>query len=737
MLIKSVILKNIRSYINVKIDFKGGSTLLSGDIGAGKSTILLSVEFALFGFSSNVDGSSLLRNGEESGFVDLKFSVDEKEVNVRRYLKRFKESVRQDAGYIIYDGRKYDGTPIELKARIIEILGYPKDLITKSKSLIYRYTVYTPQEEMKHILFEDSGARLDTLRKVFQIDKYKRIQENLQISTRSVRDRVRELDFMTRDSELLEMEKKSVVKDLQLIEEKISVLVPEISRISSKISEAKKIQDSWTEKLTVLHKHTRNLDVLQSKVYEKTRNIKQHESDVIRMAGEISQIKVKLSGHKDLESEFADLLWLANLELDYLSKITMSREQLRASQLQLEEELTGFSAQIKNQGFVIESSKTLLSKITSLDLCPTCRQDVRQDHKNHILETENLKISSARSLQEQAQKQQLEKRTQLEKIRQELDKVLDAEKKILLISSIIGQQLPAPRQTSVVFSLDRLKILRLQISEQAHLPKILEDKENNIRLLNDVIAVEKTELAALAPQIEQERQSILRLKDVESNIAQAKSIVESLLQNEKTLLVERASFISRKSGLEKSISDLDSKLGEKSKLLDERDKLSKLSHWLDEYFMGLVQSIERQVMLRVFNEFNSFFQHWFGILLESSTISIRLDEEFSPVIEQNGFEISFDNLSGGEKTSCALAYRLALNKVINDLVVGIKTRDIIILDEPTDGFSNEQLEKLRDVIAELNFSQVIIVSHEKKIESFVENVIRVSKEEHVSRVESA
>jgi exonuclease SbcC len=67
---------------------------------------------------------------------------------------------------------------------------------------------------------------------------------------------------------------------------------------------------------------------------------------------------------------------------------------------------------------------------------------------------------------------------------------------------------------------------------------------------------------------------------------------------------------------------------------------------------------------------------------------------------------------------------------------GIKTKDLLILDEPTDGFSSEQLDKVRNVLDELNMKQTIIVSHEAKIESFVDHVIRIHKNEHVSRVVS-
>ena len=122
------------------------------------------------------------------------------------------------------------------------------------------------------------------------------------------------------------------------------------------------------------------------------------------------------------------------------------------------------------------------------------------------------------------------------------------------------------------------------------------------------------------------------------------------------------------------------------------------------------------------------------MLMEDETMSARLDDGFAPVIEQNGYETDLPSLSGGEKTSCALAYRLALNKVINELISTIHTRDIIILDEPTDGFSMEQLDRVREVLNQLNVAQVLIVSHEAKIESFVDTIIRVTKDQQESVV---
>ena len=61
-------------------------------------------------------------------------------------------------------------------------------MLTK-KNIIYRYTVYTPQEEMKQILTEDTETRMDTLRKVFGIDKYKLIRENSSIYVKHLKEK--------------------------------------------------------------------------------------------------------------------------------------------------------------------------------------------------------------------------------------------------------------------------------------------------------------------------------------------------------------------------------------------------------------------------------------------------------------------------------------------------------------------------------------------------------------------
>ena len=180
MILKKLIMNNIRSYEELEIEFPNGSVLLSGDIGAGKTSILLGLQFALFGLQPGQKGASILRQGKNTAYVALEFEVDNSLIFVERQLKKSKKSISQEYNAITINREKQEMSTSEMKQKIIELLNYPKEFLKKS-NLLYKFTVYTPQEEMKSIIQERPEIRLDTLRHIFGIDRYKRIKENLQI----------------------------------------------------------------------------------------------------------------------------------------------------------------------------------------------------------------------------------------------------------------------------------------------------------------------------------------------------------------------------------------------------------------------------------------------------------------------------------------------------------------------------------------------------------------------------
>ncbi|MBI2654348.1 hypothetical protein HYX02_06090, partial [Candidatus Woesearchaeota archaeon] len=270
-------------------------------------------------------------------------------------------------------------------------------------------------------------------------------------------------------------------------------------------------------------------------------------------------------------------------------------------------------------------------------------------------------------------------------------------------------------------------VLKIKLQSLKEKQGIAEEKLALKESIKKEIGVLNAKKAELKPKIEQHSQSEEKYKSVRKEI-------DELLPQEKFLEIEKGKHESSKESIKRFIINMEKEIDEKQKAKEKLNSINQLVNWIDELFISLMSAMEKHVMVNIHSQFNDLFRQWFDVLLEDETINVRVDEEFTPIIEQNGYETYIENLSGGEKTSVALSYRLALNKVINDIVAGIKTKDIIMLDEPTDGFSSEQLDKVRDVLEQLNMKQAIIVSHESKIEGFVQSVIRIEKRDSVSVV---
>lgn len=686
MILKSIKLTNIRSYLSQQIDFPLGTTLLSGDIGSGKSTILLAIEFALFGVKrKDLSGSTLLRHGKKEGEVELNMEIEGKEIIIKRKLKRGKEDIKQEAGYIIINGLKKEGTHIELKTEILSLLGYPKDLITKSKDLVYRYTVYTPQEAMKQILLEDKDIRLDTLRKVFNIDKYKRIRENSQIFIRELKEKKKNYEGKIEDLEEKKKTKEERKKETNKLEESIKELNPKLEEVKKQLKENKQLILKTEGSIKNLNELKKELQLNELTFNNKLERRKTNTKEIETLEKEITKITKELEGKEIKDTE------------TIIKEIEQKEQELRFMSntiLEINKKISEFETKKQH-------SRQTKEKITKINECPTCLQKVEDNHKKAIHEKEQKLID------------ELEEDIKIHKERETA-----AKKKVEELNTI--QEKLRKKQSEIkVIILKKESVKEKQIKQQE-----LQLQQQRIKEEIGKINMKKIEL----------NKEIGNLKDIEKEYLTIKENLEKIQSNERALEIKKRELEVKKEESNKLILFLEEEINKKIEAKNQLTKLSQYQNWLEEYFINLMNTMEKHVMLQVYREFNELFQQWFNILMEDETINVRLDDEFTPVIEQNGYETDIENLSGGEKTAVALGYRLALNKVINDIIGDIKTKDILMLDEPTDGFSSEQLDKIRVVLEQINIKQIIIVSHESKIESFVDKVIRINKSEHISEV---
>lgn len=675
MLFECLELTNIRSHVDTVVDFPRGLVLLAGDIGAGKSSVLQAIEFALFGIRrGDVAGEGLLRHGEKDGSVTLTFSLAGKRVVVHRALKRTKDSVRQDSGFLEVDGSREELTAREIKARVLELLGYPDELITKSKGFVYRYTVYAPQEEMKQIVYESAANRLDVLRSVFDVEKYKRVAENSSLVAKQLRDQARFFEGQVEDLSELVDEREELVEQRAEVEEQLAQVKKKEAQASEHVQKVLEAGEALEEAHEADVKRREQLRAAQARSQALTKQLEELRVRQRRVTGLLEQ------------------------EVEPVADPSETRKKLRLLREKSQSAATQARTKIQSLKQDVESVQTEVSRVAELDVCPKCRQPVGEDHKHDIKSSAQERLEELTSSIEQYE-------ARLKKAKNNLDKLREREALLVKREEAYAQ---------FVKYQQRVEAARERVEEFSEQEASLEER----------LVASREEVSSLSESSFDKQAYADHKREVEA----AREALQQVREQRVALSERMSSFDARKQRLEKRIQ---AKKQSKQTLALIRSR----EQWLKRVFDQAVSTVERYVMSSIHKEFSAKFTEWFMQLLEDDGLYAELDASFAPVLTQDGYDVDLRSLSGGERQSVALAYRLALNNVVNAVVKSLRTSDVLVLDEPTDGFSDAQLDRVRDVLSQLPCDQVLLVSHEQKMQSFVDSVVRVEKRGGVSVVE--
>jgi DNA repair protein SbcC/Rad50 len=671
LIIKKLKLENIRSYKSQIIDFPPGKTLFEGDIGSGKSTLLMAIEFGLFGLGSE-KAASLLRAGETEGSVGLMFESDSREYLVTRRLVRKKSSIGQEDCILKTPEETKYYSATEIKERILEILNFNEPPDPKAQSVIYRYAIYTPQEEMKAILSYNADQRLQTLRKAFGIEDYKTAAENTKNLSNEIRIRSKELAAMALEIQSLKTKLDLLKSSIAQKKSELEILILDSKKMKDLIEDQKKRRDELRSRQLILKGETGKADALNALIAEKDREIRSAQVQLASNRSRIGDVRPKIIEMQELSdpSEFP-------------------AKDLKAQIQQLEGELVVLQEVETKVGVKFSDYKSILDK----GVCPTCDTVIERDRFSDLVAHKDKELKGAHSRVTACDEQLQETR-------------------ILRDRKIEFDQAQA-----------RLKDFAKSLSEY----------EENIRVWQSKLEEASSAREKANGELTAVRESVKKLQDVNAELGNLES---RILESEAELKhMENAS-----SSAQANISDWEGQreeyelsIAQKLEAKSRSDKLNEHQVWVQDYFLPTLELVEKHVMLNINQEFDSHFQRWFGMLVEDPGKQAKVDEEFTPVVQQDGIDQDISYLSGGEKTSIALAYRLALNAIVRRVSTGMKS-NLLILDEPTDGFSKEQLSKVREILDELQSPQIILVSHERELESFADQVIRVSKANGESKV---
>ena len=101
--------------------------------------------------------------------------------------------------------------------------------------------------------------------------------------------------------------------------------------------------------------------------------------------------------------------------------------------------------------------------------------------------------------------------------------------------------------------------------------------------------------------------------------------------------------------------------------------------------------------------------------------ALRWSRDYEILLEEEGHERSFQNLSGGEQMAAALSIRLALLTQLSDI-------RLAFFDEPTTNMDAERRERLAQQIGQVqHFDQLFIISHDDTFAENVDHTIHVKR----------
>ncbi|MBT4326543.1 MAG: SMC family ATPase, partial [Candidatus Nitrosopelagicus sp.] len=802
MILNSIIIDNIRSYSHEEVVFPRGISLFEGDIGSGKSTILMSIEFALFGLGSQ-KADSLLSKKSESGYVVLEFSVDGEKYEIKRTLKRKNSGVNQDPknSWIKIKDEILPLSPSELKQQVLKILKFNEPADPKAESKIFRYAIFTPQEAMKEVL-SDSGKRLETIRKAFGIEDYSIAKSNSLEVVNELRKKSAVLQERFGNIPELESEISESKENITKVEGIIASMSKNIEDEKlkeKKITEQiKSFQDKNSERIKLEAKKDNLEDKIESskkqfvqieqEFEDYTSELKQNndrmeelvhikrpetELSIIDITNEIRRVqKINdelIENNSDKNSITQDLSRLKEVLGEKINSDKQSLDDslndLQKEKISLDkflDEITENNDKIKSQqvekNTIISSLQNEIAEFAKLGSnCPTCKQGITENHHHTLVDKKQDQVEKLKKeLEEIANsffesndkskeiKEKIENYTleisKIEKILPRIEEYATKSSKLEQIEAKINEIKASQNGNYGDNPVEFLSNLKEELTEFENATEQMKQILESRKKIEGKITQRKTEFENVEKEITEHESE---LSQTESTLESFRDIGEKISELEITQTTHRdkinelsgslASSKEKKNNESEKIQVNEKKISESKKWQEKFKQISDIKEWFEEFFIPTISQIEKQVLLSILQNFNETYTRWYSILVEDPTKESRIDENFTPIINQDGYEQEIGYLSGGEKTSIALAYRLTLNSLMRKESESMKS-NLLILDEPTDGFSKNQLGKIRELLDELKSEQIVLVSHEKELETYVDNIFQVTKENGLSKI---
>ena len=194
----------------------------------------------------------------------------------------------------------------------------------------------------------------------------------------------------------------------------------------------------------------------------------------------------------------------------------------------------------------------------------------------------------------------------------------------------------------------------------------------------------------------------------------------------------------RKADLFKRLDDTKERINLAQEKLERMEKIRRTVEVL-----GAIRDAYRSIQPKLRSEFVKVLRNFVQQVLdglvggEAPMLNVVIDETYTPYVKsESGVDREVANLSGGERTLLAFAYRLGLGQLIMQSRTG-HGLSILVLDEPTENLGSEDgsIERLAEAISRFKaIEQIIAVTHSEAFAGKADHVVTLEKEAGVSKI---
>ncbi|MEM4662780.1 MAG: AAA family ATPase [Candidatus Diapherotrites archaeon] len=767
-MIKRIVIENWRSHKKTELEFDRGSNVLIGRMGAGKSSVLNALCFALFGTFPELQRrettmESIVMNRpskQEYAKVTLEFSFDNKEYLVERVVYC---GSKTNEAKLYCNGKLIAGPKVsDVNSETEKILGIDYELFSRA--------MYAEQNHIDYILKLSPNERKLRFDQLLDLEKYEKVRKNavtLRNNIKAVLDEKKislsEMKALFSEAKYLEL-KEETVKLNKEIEEKIALLkdaekkVEEAKVEMSKLIEKQRKYNELKDRSAKLSGNIENLKsnleraekALGKKIGELNREsaekklseIEKEQKELSEKYEELNEIKakireknVKIQGLKDENSRLLKALPKDAIEPEKIeakireteneiSRVKEKIDILKKRRAKIESELSRVREKIeieKNKIGDNEEKIKLLSKAKAV--CPTCNQKLTEEHRKELMNEFQKAIAECNSViknLEDATKKLLEEITLSE---EETEKLQRKQEELIEIKASfrgLAEKATRIKENNNALSVLQKELLDLEAREKdlGNVKEKLEAKTKELELARiELDAISNIEtLITYENELQKISEEISTLKFDETKALDIKAEFErknAEIRNIKTQLDSLKNILSEK---RQRIEEME-KRAEQIKATEEKIKVAEVITDKLLLFINSLRSTQQELREALIDAINQAMkQLWANVYPygDYSDIKLSTGETYELMVKSNGDWVPVQGtLSGGESSVAALVLRISTSLVL------ARNLRVLILDEPTHNLDERTIgvlsQLIRDVLPKF-VDQIFLITHEKGME---------------------